>query len=78
VPFDSNDAAVDEVEPGDAAEQSRLSGAVRADQAGERAGVDSDRDVVDGLDRAERFRDPRNLAGDLPIRLGCERERRRH
>ena len=47
----------------DAAEQRRLAGAVRADQAGERALGDRERDVVDGLDGAERLRYAGQLAG---------------
>ena len=65
VPVDSHDAAVDEVEPRDAAEQGRLSGAVRADEARQRAGGDVQRDVVDRPDRAERLRDARELAREL-------------
>ena len=78
-PVDANDAAVDEVEPRDAAEEGRLSGAVRADQARQRAGSNVERDVVDRPDRTERLRDARELASDLRLRLGCERKRgRRH
>ncbi len=78
-PVDAHDAAVDEVETGNAAEESRLSGPVRADQAGQRAGGNVERDVVDGPDRTERLRDARELASELRLRRGCERKsRRRH
>ena len=69
VPVDSHDAAVDEVEPRDAAEQGRLSRPVRTDEARQRAGGDVQRDVVDRPDRAERLRDARELAGELLLRL---------
>src|SRR4029453_16590718 len=73
----SNDATVDEVEPRDAAEEGRLSRAVRADEARQRAGGNIQRDVVDRPDGAERLRDARELARELRLRLCCERERRR-
>ncbi len=79
LPLDAHDPAVDEVEPRDTAEQRRLSRAVRADEARQRGRGDVERDVVDRLDSAERFRDARELAGGQRRRLGCERGRgRRH
>ena len=59
---DHDAARVDTEEAGDTPEQRRLPGAVRADQARQRATLDGQRDVVDRCDGAERLRDAADLA----------------
>jgi hypothetical protein len=67
-------ARLHEVEAGDAAEERRLPGAVRSDQAGERAGRDVERHVIDRPDRTEGFRNVDELASGLVTGLRCERD----
>ena len=64
-PLDRDGARVDPEETGDASEQRRLPGAVRADQARQRPALDGQRDVVDRRDGAERLRDAADLAGEV-------------
>jgi hypothetical protein len=51
--LDADASGVDPQESGDAPEQGRLAGAVRADQTRQRATVDADVDIVDGRNAAE-------------------------
>ena len=50
-------AGVRRLEAGDDAEQRRLSGAARAEERGERAALDVERDVLEGDEVAEALRD---------------------
>jgi hypothetical protein len=67
-------ARVHEVEAGNAAKDRRLPGAVRSDQAGEGAGRDLERHVIDRPDRTEGFRNADELASGLVTGLRCERD----
>ena len=76
---DAHVARVHGVQAGDAAEERRLPGAVRSDQAGERAGRDVERHVIDGPDRTEGLGNADDLASWLVTGLRCERDgSRRH
>ena len=58
---DEHVAGVGHLEPGDHAQQRRLAAAARAEQRGERAALDEDRDVVDRDEVPESLRDVTRL-----------------